>query len=98
MGAFRMTIRDAFRCGGEKGTVLTGRVEAGRVCVGDSVEIVIRNVAPFPPPTQTRTTVHAIEVHQELVGEASVGQVVALAITDVDGLFPFGGDLVRGCE
>lgn len=39
-----------------------------------------------------------VEVQRKAVQGASVGEEVAIALKDVDGLFPFGGDVVRGCQ
>lgn len=85
---FRITVRDTFRLGGERGTVVTGRVAAGRVRTGDSVEMVIDGVA-------TRTLVLEIEVQRRSVQEASADQDVALRLKDVDGVFVHSGDVVR---
>ena len=64
--AFLMPIEDVFSISG-RGTVVTGRVEAGIVKVGESVEIVgIRD-------TQT-TTVTGVEMFRKLLDEGRAGE------------------------
>jgi elongation factor Tu len=62
---FLMAIEDVFSITG-RGTVVTGRVETGKIHVGDEVEIVgIR-------PT-TRTTVTGVEMFRKLLDEGMAG-------------------------
>ena len=64
--AFLMPIEDVFSISG-RGTVVTGRVEAGIIKVGESVEIVgIRD-------TQT-TTVTGVEMFRKLLDEGRAGE------------------------
>ena len=63
--AFLMPIEDVFSISG-RGTVATGRVEAGIVKVGESVEIVgIRD---------TQTTVTGVEMFRKLLDEGRAGE------------------------
>ena len=65
---FLMPIEDVFSIEG-RGTVVTGRIERGRICVGDEVEIVgIRD-------TQ-KTTVTGVEMFRKLLDEGVAGDNV----------------------
>ena len=69
---FQMPIEDVFSITG-RGTVVTGRVEQGRLPVGSEVEIVgIR-------PTQ-KTTVTGVEMFRKLLDEAVAGDNVGLLL------------------
>ena len=85
---FRMVVRDTFRMGGDRGTVVAGRVEAGSVAPGEAIEMVIAGVA-------TATVVIEIEVQRKSVARATVGEDAALRIKDVDGVFVGSGDVIR---
>ena len=64
-GAFIMPIEDVFSISG-RGTVVTGRVERGKVHVGDEVEIVgIRET--------TKTTCTGVEMFRKLLDEGVAG-------------------------
>jgi elongation factor Tu len=72
---FQMPIEDVFSITG-RGTVVTGRVEQGRLAVGTEVEIVgIR-------PTQ-KTTVTGVEMFRKLLDEAQAGDNVGLLLRGV---------------
>jgi len=72
---FQMPIEDVFSITG-RGTVVTGRVEQGRLPVGSEVEIVgIR-------PTQ-KTTVTGVEMFRKLLDEAVAGDNVGLLLRGV---------------
>jgi elongation factor Tu len=72
---FQMPIEDVFSITG-RGTVVTGRVEQGRLEVGTEVEIVgIR-------PTQ-KTTVTGVEMFRKLLDEARAGDNVGLLLRGI---------------
>src|SRR5690606_39593328 len=63
--SFLMPIEDVFSISG-RGTVVTGRIERGRIKVGEEVEIVgIR-------PTQ-KTTITGVEMFRKLLDEGLAG-------------------------
>ncbi|RME33833.1 MAG: elongation factor Tu [Gammaproteobacteria bacterium] len=69
---FLMPIEDVFSISG-RGTVVTGRIERGKVTVGEEVEIVgIR-------PTQ-KTTVTGVEMFRKLLDEGVAGDNVGLLL------------------
>jgi elongation factor Tu len=72
---FQMPIEDVFSITG-RGTVVTGRVEQGRLGVGTEVEVVgIR-------PTR-RTTVTGVEMFRKLLDEARAGDNVGLLLRGI---------------
>ncbi|MBK8976437.1 MAG: elongation factor Tu [Planctomycetes bacterium] len=72
---FLMPVEDVFSISG-RGTVATGRVERGRVKVGDSIEIVgIRD-------TQS-TTVTGVEMFQKILNEGQAGDNVGCLLRGV---------------
>jgi len=72
---FQMPIEDVFSITG-RGTVVTGRVEQGRLSVGTEVEIVgIR-------PTQ-KTVVTGVEMFRKLLDEARAGDNVGLLLRGI---------------
>ncbi|HID96747.1 MAG TPA: elongation factor Tu [Thermodesulfobacteriaceae bacterium] len=69
---FLMPIEDVFSISG-RGTVVTGRVERGRICVGDEVEIVgIR-------PTQ-KTVCTGVEMFRKLLDEGLAGDNIGVLL------------------
>ena len=71
-GAFLMPIEDVFSISG-RGTVVTGRIERGKVRVGDEVEIVgIRD-------TQ-KTTCTGVEMFRKLLDEGQAGDNVGVLL------------------
>jgi translation elongation factor EF-Tu-like GTPase len=84
-----MVVRDVFRLGGERGTVVAGRIEEGHARIGDDVEVVIDGLA-------TRTLILEVEVRREAVEQASAGDEAAIRLQDVVDVFPFPGTVVRG--
>jgi elongation factor Tu len=73
---FLMPVEDVFSITG-RGTVGTGRVERGKVKVGDKVEIVgIRETV--------ETTVTGVEMFRKLLDEAEAGDNVGLLLRGVD--------------
>jgi elongation factor Tu len=71
-GAFLMPIEDVFSISG-RGTVVTGRIERGRVKVGEEVEIVGLN------PT-TKTTCTGVEMFRKLLDEGQAGDNVGVLL------------------
>jgi elongation factor Tu len=70
--AFLMPIEDVFSISG-RGTVVTGRIERGRVRVGDEVEIVgIR--------ATTKTTCTGVEMFRKLLDEGQAGDNVGVLL------------------
>jgi elongation factor Tu len=73
--SFRMPIEDVFSISG-RGTVVTGRIEQGRIKVGDEVEIVgIRDTA--------KTTVTGIEMFRKLLDSGDAGDNVGLLVRGI---------------
>lgn len=83
-----MVVRDTFRLGGDRGTVVAGRVETGSVAAGEAIQMVIAGVA-------IETVIIEIEVQRKSVPRASVGEEAALRIKDVGGVFVGSGDVIR---
>jgi elongation factor Tu len=71
-GAFLMPIEDVFSISG-RGTVVTGRIERGRVKVGDEVEIVgIKDT--------TKTICTGVEMFRKLLDEGQAGDNVGVLL------------------
>ena len=71
-GAFLMPIEDVFSISG-RGTVVTGRIERGKVKVGDEVEIVgLRET--------TKTTCTGVEMFRKLLDEGQAGDNVGVLL------------------
>ena len=75
-GPFLLAVEDVFYIPG-RGTVVTGRVERGKVRVGDAVELV-----GLRAPKQT--TVAGIEAFRKLLEEAAAGDNVGLVLRGVE--------------
>lgn len=75
-GAFEMTVEDVFAITG-RGTVVTGRVTAGTVAVGDQV-LISRAGTPL-----LQTEVTGIEMFRKTVDVANAGENVGLLLRDV---------------
>ncbi|MBF2753725.1 MAG: elongation factor Tu [Gammaproteobacteria bacterium AqS3] len=72
---FLMPIEDVFTISG-RGTVVTGRVEAGRVCLNDDIEIVgIRET--------TSTVCTGVEMFRKLLDEGRAGENVGVLLRGV---------------
>ena len=75
-GAFLMPIEDVFSISG-RGTVVTGRIERGRVKVGEEVEIVgIKDTS--------KTTVTGVEMFRKLLDSGEAGDNVGCLIRGVE--------------
>jgi len=72
-----MAVEDVFSITG-RGTVATGRIERGKVKVGEEVEIVGLNEAP------RKTTVTGVEMFRKLLDEGMAGDNVGLLLRGVD--------------
>ncbi|WP_243032474.1 elongation factor Tu, partial [Thermus altitudinis] len=73
---FLMPVEDVFTITG-RGTVATGRIERGKVKVGDEVEIV-----GLAPETR-RTVVTGVEMHRKTLSEGLAGDNVGLLLRGV---------------
>ncbi len=73
---FLMPIEDIFSITG-RGTVVTGRIERGKVLVGENVEIV-----GIRPKTQ-KTVVTGVEMFRKLLDEGTAGDNVGLLLRGV---------------
>ena len=71
-GTFLMPVEDVFSISG-RGTVVTGRVERGRVKVGEEVEIV--GIKPT-----IKTTVTGVEMFRKLLDEGMAGDNVGILL------------------
>ena len=71
-GAFLMPVEDVFSISG-RGTVVTGRIERGKVNVGDEVEIVGIKAT-------TKTTCTGVEMFRKLLDEGQAGDNVGVLL------------------
>jgi elongation factor Tu len=74
-GAFLMPVEDVFSISG-RGTVATGRVERGRVKVGEEVEIVGIKAT-------TKTTCTGVEMFRKLLDEGEAGDNIGVLLRGV---------------
>src|ERR1041384_6160493 len=72
---FRMTIEDVFSIA-KRGTVVTGKIEAGTLSVGDEVAINGKN-------GEKRTVVAGIEAFRKTLSQANAGDAVGILFKDV---------------
>jgi elongation factor Tu len=72
-----VAVEDVFSISG-RGTVATGRIERGKVKVGDNVEIVGLREAPF------KTTVTGVEMFQKSLEEGLAGDNVGVLLRGVE--------------
>ena len=72
-----MAVEDVFSITG-RGTVATGRIERGKVKVGEEVELIGLNEAP------RKTTVTGVEMFRKLLDEGMAGDNVGLLLRGVD--------------
>lgn len=77
-GPFRMVVEDVFRIQ-NRGTVATGRIEAGSVRVGQQVRILRAGTV------LSTTTVTGVEVFRKVLESASVGDNVGLLLDGATG-------------
>jgi elongation factor Tu len=87
-GRFRMGVEDVFTITG-RGTVVTGRVESGRLTRGQRVEVV-RDGAEV-----TTTEVTGIEKFRAALETATAGENVGLLLRDVERHQVQRGDVVQ---
>jgi len=73
---FLMPVEDVFSIGG-RGTVVTGRIERGKIKVGEEIEVVGLN------PEVPKTTVTGIEMFHKLLDYAEAGENVGLLLRGV---------------
>ncbi len=74
---FLMSIEDVFSIKG-RGTVVTGRIDRGKVVVGDEVEIVGLSEAP------RKTTVTGVEMFNKILEDATAGDNVGTLLRGVE--------------
>ncbi len=74
---FMLAIEDVFSIKG-RGTVVTGRVERGKITVGDEVEIVGYRDEPI------KTVVTGVEMFHKVLDEAIAGDNVGLLLRGID--------------
>lgn len=72
---FLMPVEDVFNISG-RGTVVTGRVEQGKIHVGDEVEIVGSH-------TTKKTVVTGVEMYRKLLDECQAGDNVGLLLRNI---------------
>jgi translation elongation factor EF-Tu-like GTPase len=88
-GDFRLTVEDVFSISG-RGTVVTGRVEAGTVRVGLEVAVV-RNGQEV-----ARSKVTGVEMFRKVLDTATVGDNVGLLLAGLNKQQLDRGDLIQG--
>ena len=76
-GEFRMTVMDAFKITG-RAMVVTGRVEAGTVRVGQSVCLSRQSGESNP------VVVEGIEQFRKMLDSATAGEQVGLLLSDIE--------------
>ena len=72
---FRMTVEDVFSIA-KRGTVVTGRIEAGTLNVGDEVAIQGRS-------GERKTVVTGIEMFRKVMNQAKAGDNVGILLKDI---------------
>ena len=85
---FRMTVADVFSIRG-RGTVVTGRIEAGALRAGDMIRIVGQLGSRV-------TTVTAIETFRKQVDRAAAGENVGLLLEGIAKSDVQAGDIIVG--
>lgn len=74
---FLMAVEDVFSISG-RGTVATGRIERGKVKVGEEIELVGIN------PESRKTVVTGVEMFRKLLDEGQAGDNVGLLLRGID--------------
>src|SRR5690606_35228240 len=74
---FLLAVEDVFSISG-RGTVSTGRIERGKVKVGDNVELVGLVEAPI------KSTVTGVEMFQKELGEGMAGDNVGILLRGIE--------------
>jgi elongation factor Tu len=72
---FRMTVEDVFSIA-KRGTVVTGKIEAGTLQVGD--EVVLQRSSG-----SRKTVVSGIEMFRKIMPQASAGDNVGILLKDI---------------
>ena len=88
-GVFRMTVDDVFTIAG-RGTVVTGRVEAGTVAKGSTVRLTRGD------GSSRDVEVSGVEMFRKVVDTATVGDNVGLLLRGVDRDDVGTGDVLSG--
>ena len=84
--SFRMTVEDVFSIA-KRGTVVTGKIEAGALNVGD--EVVIQRGSG-----ERKTVVAGIEIFRKIVSQARAGDTVGILLKDISGQDVQRGDVI----
>jgi translation elongation factor EF-Tu-like GTPase len=88
-GTFRMPVEDVFTIQ-NRGTVVTGRIEAGTVRVGMQVNVVRDGAVAFT------TEVSGVEMFRKVLDTATVGDNVGLLLKGLTKTQLHRGDLLQG--
>jgi translation elongation factor EF-Tu-like GTPase len=88
-GSFRMPVEDVFTITG-RGTVVTGRIEAGTVQVGMQVTVARDGAVAHT------TTVTGVEMFRKVLDTATVGDNVGLLLKDLGRTDLQRGDVIQG--
>ena len=83
---FRMTVEEALSIA-TRGTVVTGKIEAGILNVGDEVVIQGKN-------GERKTVVSGLEVLRKVVSQAKAGDSVGILFKDISGQDVQSGDVI----
>jgi translation elongation factor EF-Tu-like GTPase len=88
-GVFRLTVGDVFSISG-RGTVVTGRVEAGTIAKGSTVRLTRRDGSAHD------IEVTGVEMFRKVVDTATVGDNVGLLLRGIDKNDVGPGDVLTG--
>jgi translation elongation factor EF-Tu-like GTPase len=88
-GVFRLTVGDVFSISG-RGTVVTGRVEAGAIAKGSTVRLTRRDGSAHD------VVVTGVEMFRKVVDTATVGDNVGLLLRGIDKNDVGPGDVLTG--
>nr|WP_296486680.1 EF-Tu/IF-2/RF-3 family GTPase [uncultured Acetatifactor sp.] len=89
--AFRIVVEDIFSITG-RGTVITGKVEAGSIVVGDTVMLRRRD------GSGREVTITGIEMFRRVLNSAKKGDNVGLLLRGVDRAEVSRGDILEQCD
>jgi elongation factor Tu len=88
--SFRMTIEDTFTIR-NRGTVVTGKIEQGKLKVGDEVHLKHQD-------TLKKTVVSGIESLRKQTTEAQAGETVGILFKDISKDDAHRGDVLTGSD
>jgi len=84
--SFRMTVEDVFSIA-KRGTVVTGKIEAGTLKVGDEVVIQAGN-------GERRIVVAGIEMFRKITSQAKAGDMVGILFKEISKQDVQSGDVI----